>query len=94
MFPSQHSTKPICSGSISKVAERSAGPQLFWSDMATPSPEIAGDDSVTKEERVAALTECLNELTEICNEGINQQATDKFDFIVLTANSERVQARS
>lgn len=63
----------------------------FWSDMATASPEIAGDDSVTKEERMAALTECLNEFTEIWNERVNSEATDKFDFITLMANSDAFQ---
>jgi len=60
----------------------------FWSDMATSSPEIAGDDSVTKEERMAALTECLTVFTEIWNERVNQDPGEKFDFITLMANSD------
>jgi len=60
----------------------------FWSDMATSSPEIAGDDSVSKEEREAALTQCLAEFTEIWNERVHQDPGDKFDFITLMANSE------
>ena len=63
----------------------------FWSDMATASPEIAGDDSVTTEERMAALTECLTQFTEIWNERVGQDPTDKFDFISLMANSEAFQ---
>ncbi len=60
----------------------------FWSDMATASPEIAGDDSITKEERMEALTECLTEFTEIWNARVNQDPTDKLDFITLMAHSD------
>jgi len=60
----------------------------FWSDMATASPEIAGDDSVSQEDRIAALTECLEVFTEIWNERANQPSAGKFDFISLMANSE------
>jgi cytochrome P450 len=60
----------------------------YWSDMATSSPEIAGDDSVSMEDRIAALTECLDEFTVIWNERVNKDPTDKFDFITLMANSD------
>jgi cytochrome P450 len=55
--------------------------------MATSSPEIAGDDSVSQEERIAALMECLEEFTVIWNERINQDPTGQLDFITLLAHS-------
>lgn len=60
----------------------------YWSDMATASAEIAGDDSVSKEEREAALTECLTEFTEIWNERLGENSKDRNDFISLMANSD------
>ncbi|MEM8497147.1 MAG: cytochrome P450 [Pseudomonadota bacterium] len=60
----------------------------FWSDMATASPEIAGDDSATKEERQEALTECLTVFTGIWNERAQQSPEGKYDFITLMAHSE------
>jgi len=60
----------------------------FWSDMATSSPDIAGDDSISAEERMAALTECLEVFTAIWNERVNKKPGDKFDFITLMAHSE------
>ncbi|MFK8020456.1 MAG: cytochrome P450 [Pseudomonadales bacterium] len=60
----------------------------FWSDMATASPEIAGDDSVTKEQRQAALTECLEVFTEIWNERARRDPEGKYDFITLMAHSK------
>ncbi|HIG40666.1 MAG: cytochrome P450 [bacterium] len=59
----------------------------YWSDMATSSPEIAGDDSVSQEDRIAALMECLEEFTVIWNERINQDPTGQLDFITLLAHS-------
>ncbi|MFB3103356.1 MAG: cytochrome P450, partial [Pseudomonadales bacterium] len=59
----------------------------YWSDMATASPEIAGDDSVSKEERTAALTECLEEFTVIWNERVNREPEGRLDFITLMAHS-------
>ncbi len=60
----------------------------FWSDMATASPEIAGDDSVTKEQREEALIECLTVFTEIWNERAQQSPEGKYDFITLMAHSD------
>ena len=60
----------------------------FWSDMATASPEIAGDDSVTKEQRQAALTECLEVFSGIWNERAQQSPEGKYDFITLMAHSQ------
>ncbi|MFK7731549.1 MAG: cytochrome P450 [Pseudomonadales bacterium] len=60
----------------------------YWSDMATASPEIAGDDSVTKEERQAALVECLTVFTGIWNERQQQSPEGKYDFITLMAHSD------
>ncbi len=63
----------------------------FWSDMATASPEIAGDDSVSPEERQAALTECLEEFTVLWNERVNDDCKDRTDFISLLAHSPATQ---
>jgi len=59
----------------------------FWSDMATASPDIAGDDSVSEEERMAALTECLEEFTVLWNERVNLPAGERQDFISMLAHS-------
>ena len=63
----------------------------FWSDMATASDEIAGDDSVSAEERQAALMECLEVFTGIWHERAQQSPEGKFDFITLMAHSEHFQ---
>jgi hypothetical protein len=63
----------------------SVGP--FWSDMATASLEIAGDDSITAEQRMAALTECLAVFTIIWNARVNKDPSGTFDFITLMAHS-------
>ena len=63
----------------------------FWSDMATSSPELAGDDSVTAEEREAALNECLSVFTEIWQERAQLSPSGKSDFITLMAHSEHFQ---
>jgi len=63
----------------------------FWSDMATASPEIAGDDSVTKEQRQAALQECLEVFTGIWNERAKQSPEGKYDFVTLMAHSKAFQ---
>lgn len=60
----------------------------YWSDMATASPEIAGDDSVTKEQRQEALIECLTVFTGIWNERAQQSPEGKYDFISLMAHSD------
>lgn len=60
----------------------------YWSDMATASPEIAGDDSVTKEQRQEALVECLTVFTGIWNERAQQSPEGKYDFITLMAHSD------
>ena len=60
----------------------------YWSDMATSSAEIAGDDSVSKEEREAALVECLTEFTQIWNDRLGDNAEGRSDFITLMANSD------
>ena len=63
----------------------------FWSDMATASDEIAGDDSVSPEERQAALNECLTVFTGIWEERAQQSPEGKNDFITLMAHSEHFQ---
>lgn len=55
--------------------------------MATASPDIAGDDSITAEERTAALTECLEVFTAIWNERVSKDPGETFDFITLMAHS-------
>ncbi|MFT7686197.1 MAG: cytochrome P450 [Candidatus Azotimanducaceae bacterium] len=60
----------------------------YWSDMATASPEIAGDDSVSMDVRVAALTECLEEFTVLWNERINKDPGKQLDFVTLLAHSD------
>ena len=59
----------------------------YWSDMATASPEIAGDDSVSTEERSAALMECLEEFTVLWNERVNKDPEGRLDFISMLAHS-------
>ncbi len=59
----------------------------YWSDMATASPEIAGDDSVSTEERTAALMECLEEFTVLWNERVNKDPDGRLDFISMLAHS-------
>ena len=63
----------------------------FWSDMATASEDIAGDDSVTAEERQAALHECLGAFTQLWQERASQSPEGKFDFITLMAHSKHFQ---
>jgi cytochrome P450 len=60
----------------------------FWSDMATASGELGGDDSVSAEERQVALNECLEVFTEIWTERAQQSPEGKYDFITLMAHSE------
>lgn len=63
----------------------------FWSDMATASNEIAGDDSVSPEERKAALHECLSTFTTLWNERAQKTPEGKYDFITLMAHSKHFQ---
>lgn len=63
----------------------------FWSDMATSSEEIAGDDSVSAEERQVALKECLETFTAIWQERARQSPEGKYDFITLMAHSPHFQ---
>ncbi len=63
----------------------------FWSDMATSSEEIAGDDSVSSEERQAALEECLTVFTQMWQERGSQSPEGKYDFITLMAHSQAFQ---
>lgn len=62
-----------------------------WSDMATASEAIAGDDSVTAEERQAALMECLEVFTGLWRERAQHSPEGKNDFITLMAHSEHFQ---
>jgi cytochrome P450 len=59
----------------------------FWSDMATSTEEIAGDDSVSAADRQAALQECLAEFTAIWQKRAHQSPVGKTDFITLMAHS-------
>ncbi len=63
----------------------------FWSDMATSSEDIAGDDSVTAEQRQQALIECLTVFTDLWKERAAQSPEGKHDFITLMAHSEHFQ---
>ncbi len=60
----------------------------FWSDMATASEDIGGDASVSREERQAALEECLATFVGIWQQREGSGDEDKFDFISLMAGSE------
>ncbi len=60
----------------------------YWSDMATASPEIAGDTSVSAEDRQAALMECLEVFTGLWNERVNREPVGQLDFITLMAHNE------
>lgn len=59
----------------------------YWSDMATSSEEIAGDDSVSAEVRQAALLECLEVFTGLWRERADMSPEGKNDFITLMAHS-------
>ncbi len=59
----------------------------YWSDMTTASPGIAGDDSVSQEDRVAALMECLEEFTLLWNQRVNKEPDGRLDFITMLAHS-------
>ena len=59
----------------------------YWSDMATSTEEIAGNDAVSATDRQAALEECLAEFTAIWQERAQQSAVGKIDFITLMAHS-------
>ena len=59
----------------------------FWSDMATSSEQIAGDDSVSAADRQAALQECLAEFTAIWQDRAQQSLVGKSDFVTLMAHS-------
>ncbi len=59
----------------------------YWSDMATSTEEIAGNDSVSPADRQAALEECLAEFTAIWQERAQQSSVGKVDFITLMAHS-------
>lgn len=63
----------------------------FFSDMATSRSEIAGDDSVSPEERQEALIQCLTEFTKLWNERAAQSPEGKHDFITLMAHSQHFQ---
>ena len=63
----------------------------FWSDMATASEEIAGDDSVSSEDRQAALLECLETFTALWRERAAASPEGKYDFITLMAHSAHFQ---
>jgi len=65
-----------------------------WSDMATASPEIAGNTSVSFEVRQAALLECLEYFTGLWNERVNQPAGDRMDFVSLMAHSKTMNNQS
>jgi len=60
---------------------------ICWPDIATSSPDIARDHSVTAEERMAALTQCLETLPVIWNERANKTPSKTCDFITLIAHS-------
>lgn len=66
----------------------------YWSDMATASPEIAGNTSVSFEERQAALLECLEYFTNLWNERANMPAGDRMDFVSLMAHSDAMRDQS
>ena len=65
-----------------------------WSDMATASPEIAGNTSVSFETRQAALLECLEYFTNLWNERVKQPRGERMDFVSLMAHSDTMNNQS
>ena len=63
----------------------------FWSDMATSSEEIAGDDSVSAEDRQVALMECLETFNTIWQARAAVSPEGHYDFITLMAHSPHFQ---
>ncbi len=58
----------------------------YWSDLATATPEIAGGTSVTQQERVAGLTDCLETFMGLWRERSGNESG--FDLISLLQRSE------
>jgi len=59
----------------------------FWSDMATATPQV-GETNVSKEEREAALLECLEYFTRLFNERGAKEPGDTLDLITMLAHGE------
>jgi cytochrome P450 len=59
----------------------------FWSDMATATPQV-GDTNVPKEEREAALMECLEYFTRLFNERGAKEPGESLDLITMLAHGE------
>jgi cytochrome P450 len=59
----------------------------FWSDMATATPQV-GDTNVPKEEREAALMECLEYFTRLFNERGAKEPGETLDLITMLAHGE------
>jgi cytochrome P450 len=59
----------------------------FWSDMATATPQV-GDTNVSKEEREAALMECLEYFTRLFNERGAKEPGETLDLITMMAHGE------
>lgn len=58
----------------------------YWSDLATATPEIAGGTSVTQEERLAGLTDCLETFMGLWRDRSGNESG--FDLISLLQRSE------
>ena len=66
----------------------------FWSDMATASPEQVGSTLATKEERQAALMECLEVFTGLWKEREGRAPSERLDFVTALANAEATRGLS
>jgi len=59
---------------------------IEWSDITTASPELSGEAGASREERVAAFTECANAFMELWNE--RAAAAPGPDLISMLAHGE------
>ena len=62
----------------------------YWSDMITASPEQLALQGLTKEDREAALQECLDTFTALWNERRGKTA-ERLDFVTALANADATQ---
>lgn len=59
---------------------------IYWSDIATASPVVSGNTSVSQEERLQGLNECLTFFTELWHKQLLKEPS--FNFISLLQNNE------
>lgn len=58
----------------------------YWSDLATASPNIAGNTTVTQEERLQGLGECAQRFAQLWQQQLDQEPS--FNLISLLQNND------